>query len=126
MLLGVLSLLGLEIDHARSPATRAVMEVPHLEVGVILVGVIAPSFKGSASEPKRNHFSCSLFPRSTSTPYRVWFSGMQVGGWTQVYGDMLSFATIRGASHEVPFSQQERSLVLIKSFLEGKTFPEAF
>nr|GLL40513.1 serine carboxypeptidase-like 45 isoform X1 [Ipomoea trifida] len=63
---------------------------------------------------------------STSTPYRVWFAGMQVGGWTQVYGNMLSFATIRGASHEAPFSQPERSLVLFKSFLEGRPLPEAF
>ncbi|KAJ8569653.1 hypothetical protein K7X08_006230 [Anisodus acutangulus] len=63
---------------------------------------------------------------STSSPYRVWFAGMQVGGWTQVYGDLLSFATIRGASHEAPFSQPERSLVLFKSFLEGKPLPETF
>ncbi|CAI9775262.1 unnamed protein product [Fraxinus pennsylvanica] len=62
----------------------------------------------------------------TSTPYRVWFAGMQVGGWTQVYGNILSFATIRGASHEAPFSQPERSLVLFKAFLEGRPLPEAF
>ncbi|GFQ01188.1 serine carboxypeptidase-like 45 [Phtheirospermum japonicum] len=62
----------------------------------------------------------------TSTPYRVWFAGMQVGGWTQVYGNMLSFATIRGASHEAPFSQPERSLVLFKAFLEGRPLPEQF
>ncbi|CAI9768790.1 unnamed protein product [Fraxinus pennsylvanica] len=62
----------------------------------------------------------------TSTQYRVWFSGMQVGGWTQVYGNILSFATIRGASHEAPFSQPERSLVLFKAFLEGRPLPEAF
>ncbi|PON91804.1 Serine carboxypeptidase-like [Trema orientale] len=62
----------------------------------------------------------------TTVPYRVWFEGQQVGGWTQVYGDILSFATIRGASHEAPFSQPERSLVLFKSFLEGRPLPEAF
>ncbi|CAA3022035.1 serine carboxypeptidase-like 45 [Olea europaea var. sylvestris] len=62
----------------------------------------------------------------TSTPYRVWFAGMQVGGWTQVYGNILSFATIRGASHEAPFSQPGRSLVLFKAFLEGRPLPEAF
>ncbi|KAL2543452.1 Serine carboxypeptidase-like 45 [Abeliophyllum distichum] len=62
----------------------------------------------------------------TSTPYRVWFAGMQVGGWTQVYGNILSFATIRGASHEAPFSQPERSLVLFKAFLEGRPLPEGF
>ncbi|WOL11470.1 serine carboxypeptidase-like 45 [Canna indica] len=62
----------------------------------------------------------------TTVPYRVWFEGKQVGGWTQVYGDMLSFATIRGASHEAPFSQPERSLVLFRSFLQGSPLPEAF
>ncbi|KAG8365804.1 hypothetical protein BUALT_Bualt17G0009900 [Buddleja alternifolia] len=62
----------------------------------------------------------------TSTPYRVWFAGMQVGGWTQVYGNMLSFATIRGASHEAPFSQPERSFVLFKAFLEGRPLPQQF
>ncbi|KAL3500964.1 hypothetical protein ACH5RR_035413 [Cinchona calisaya] len=61
-----------------------------------------------------------------TTPYRVWFSGMQVGGWTQVYGNVLSFATVRGASHEAPFSQPERSLVLFKAFVEGRPLPEAF
>jgi serine carboxypeptidase-like clade II len=89
----------------------------------------------------------------TTTPYRVWFEGQQVtaltivvikwrtlwhfftefiinlfpqvGGWTQVYGDgLLSFATIRGASHEAPFSQPERSLVLFRAFLQGQPLPE--
>lgn len=50
----------------------------------------------------------------------------QVGGWTQVYGDILSFATIRGASHEAPFSQPERALVLFKAFLQGRPLPETF
>ncbi|WVZ05377.1 hypothetical protein V8G54_018723 [Vigna mungo] len=62
----------------------------------------------------------------TTVPYRVWFEKQQVGGWTQVYGDILSFATIRGASHEAPFSQPERSLVLFKSFLEGRPMPQEF
>ncbi|KAL5724472.1 Serine carboxypeptidase-like 45 [Ranunculus cassubicifolius] len=61
-----------------------------------------------------------------SAPYRVWFQGKQVGGWSQVYGNILSFATIRGASHEAPFSQPERSLVMFKAFLEGRPLPEAF
>lgn len=48
----------------------------------------------------------------------------QVAGWTQVYDDILSFATIRGASHEAPFSQPARALVLFKAFLAGKPLPE--
>ncbi|KAK4486207.1 hypothetical protein RD792_008877 [Penstemon davidsonii] len=63
---------------------------------------------------------------NTTVPYRVWFEGHQVGGWTQVYGNVLSFATIRGASHEAPFSQPERSFVLFKSFLESRPLPQEF
>jgi serine carboxypeptidase-like clade 2 len=60
---------------------------------------------------------------NTTVPYSVWFQGKQVAGWVQVYGNILSFATVRGASHEVPFSQPERSLVLFKAFLQGQTPP---
>ncbi|XP_065872627.1 serine carboxypeptidase-like 45 [Euphorbia lathyris] len=63
---------------------------------------------------------------NTTEPYRAWFAGKQVGGWTQVYGNILSFATIRGAAHEVPYSQPERSLILFKSFLEGRHLPRVF
>ncbi|KAE8125151.1 hypothetical protein FH972_019985 [Carpinus fangiana] len=62
---------------------------------------------------------------NTVVPYSAWFEGRQVAGWTQVYGEALSFATIRGASHEAPFSQPKRSLVLLTSFLAGKPLPEA-
>ncbi|KAF7008995.1 hypothetical protein CFC21_023633 [Triticum aestivum] len=63
---------------------------------------------------------------NATVPYRVWFQGKQVGGWTQVFGDALSFATIRGASHEAPFSQPERSLVLFRAFLASRPLPESF
>ncbi|KAI5015506.1 serine carboxypeptidase-like 45 [Hordeum vulgare subsp. vulgare] len=63
---------------------------------------------------------------NATVPYRVWFQGKQVGGWTQVFGDVLSFATIRGASHEAPFSQPERSLVLFRAFLASRPLPESF
>ncbi|KMT15208.1 hypothetical protein BVRB_3g063190 [Beta vulgaris subsp. vulgaris] len=57
----------------------------------------------------------------TTVSYRTWLSDKQVGGWTQVYGDILAFATIRGAAHEAPYSQPARSLVLFRSFLNGYT-----
>ncbi|KAE9612495.1 hypothetical protein Lal_00033256 [Lupinus albus] len=60
---------------------------------------------------------------NTTVSYRAWFEGRQVAGWTQVYGDILSFATIRGAAHEAPLSQPKRSLVMLKAFLEGKPLP---
>ena len=49
---------------------------------------------------------------------------LQVGGWTQVYGNnQLSFASIRGASHTAPATQPARSLLLFKAFLDGKPLP---
>lgn len=61
----------------------------------------------------------------TNVPYRVWVQEKQVAGWTQVYSDALSYATIRGAGHEAPISQPERSLLMFASFLRGKPLPKA-
>ncbi|KAK8448701.1 hypothetical protein SEVIR_7G086400v4 [Setaria viridis] len=64
---------------------------------------------------------------NATAPYRAWFQGKQVGGWTRVFGGgALSFATVRGASHEAPFSQPERSLGLFRAFLAGRPLPESF
>lgn len=60
---------------------------------------------------------------NTTVPYKSWLQDKQVGGWTQVYGDILTFATIRGAAHEAPYSQPARSLALFSSFLKGKPLP---
>lgn len=48
----------------------------------------------------------------------------QVGGWTEVY-DGLTFATVRGAGHEVPLFQPERAYTLFRSFLKGKELPKS-
>ncbi|GMY19565.1 serine carboxypeptidase-like 45 isoform X2 [Fagus crenata] len=62
----------------------------------------------------------------TTVPYRAWFEGKQVGGWTQIYGKtQLSFASIRGGSHFAPLTQPARSFLLFKAFLAGKPLPNA-
>ncbi|AES65468.1 serine carboxypeptidase-like protein [Medicago truncatula] len=43
-----------------------------------------------------------------------------VAGWTETYGDILTFTIIRGAGHAAPTSQPRRSLRLFKSFIEAK------
>lgn len=47
----------------------------------------------------------------------------QVGGYAVVYDGNLTFATVRGAGHEVPSYQPARSLEMIKSFLNGENLP---
>ncbi|XP_027350097.1 serine carboxypeptidase-like 45 [Abrus precatorius] len=61
----------------------------------------------------------------TSVPYSAWFVDKQVGGWTQVYGNHLTYATVRAASHATPTTQPKRSFILFNAFLQGKPLPKA-
>jgi serine carboxypeptidase-like clade 2 len=56
------------------------------------------------------------------TPWYPWLSGDEVGGYAVIYKG-LTFATVRGAGHEVPEFQPSRALTLFKSFLAGTPLP---
>ncbi|KAI5067110.1 hypothetical protein GOP47_0017638 [Adiantum capillus-veneris] len=59
---------------------------------------------------------------STTLPYSPWYAHGQVGGWTRAF-ENLTYATVRGAAHMVPYTQPQRALVLFEAFLEGKHLP---
>ncbi|GKD01483.1 serine carboxypeptidase 24-like protein [Tanacetum coccineum] len=69
-------------------------------------------------------YSLSHLNLTVKTRWYPWYSNGQVGGWTEVY-DGLTFATVRGAGHEVPLLQPERALLLFQSFLAGKNLPQS-
>lgn len=58
-----------------------------------------------------------------TVPYGAWYHKEQVGGWYTEYGGMLTFATVRGAAHMVPYAQPARALHLFTSFILGKKLP---
>ncbi|KAH7426059.1 hypothetical protein KP509_11G082900 [Ceratopteris richardii] len=58
-----------------------------------------------------------------SVPYSAWYDRRQVGGWTVQYGKNLTFATVRGAAHMVPYSQPSRALTMFRNFLGGRKLP---
>ncbi|THU51342.1 hypothetical protein C4D60_Mb06t30020 [Musa balbisiana] len=60
-----------------------------------------------------------------TVPYGVWFYKGQVGGWVTEYGSLLTFATVRGASHMVPYAQPARALRLFTSFIHGQRLPNS-
>ncbi|XP_057967263.1 serine carboxypeptidase 24 isoform X2 [Malania oleifera] len=69
--------------------------------------------------------SLSHLNLTIKTPWYPWYSGPQeVGGWTEEYQG-LTFATVRGAGHEVPLFQPKRAFILLRSFLSGKHLPPA-
>lgn len=54
-------------------------------------------------------------------PWRAWRSTTgQVGGWTVRYKKGLTFASVRGAGHMVPYTQPERAFYLFSQFVHGK------
>lgn len=58
-----------------------------------------------------------------TVPYGAWFHQKQVGGWATEYGNLLTFATVRGAAHMVPYAQPSRALHLFSSFIRGRRLP---
>ncbi|KAM7511183.1 hypothetical protein LguiB_010058 [Lonicera macranthoides] len=60
-----------------------------------------------------------------TVPYGAWFHKGQVGGWATEYGNLLTFATVRGAAHMVPYAQPSRALHLFSSFIRGRRLPNA-
>ncbi|CAN4080596.1 unnamed protein product [Withania somnifera] len=59
------------------------------------------------------------------TPWYPWFHNDEVGGYAQAYKGNLTFATVRGAGHQVPSYQPARALTLAKHFLAGKHLPNS-
>ncbi|XP_004290564.1 PREDICTED: serine carboxypeptidase-like 42 [Fragaria vesca subsp. vesca] len=58
-----------------------------------------------------------------TVPYGAWFHKGQVGGWATEYGNLLTFATVRGAAHMVPYAQPSRALHLFSSFVRNRRLP---
>ncbi|CAL9233719.1 unnamed protein product [Arabidopsis halleri] len=70
-------------------------------------------------------FSLSKLNLPVKARWYPWYSGNQVGGRTEVY-EGLTFVTVRGAGHEVPFFQPQSALILLRSFLAGKELPRSY
>ncbi|KAL5724992.1 hypothetical protein ACHQM5_008189 [Ranunculus cassubicifolius] len=64
------------------------------------------------------------------TKYGPWYDKKQVGGWSQSFMGLqegknvtLTYATVRGAAHEVPFTSPSQALTLFRAFLAGSPLP---
>ncbi|XP_042501941.1 serine carboxypeptidase-like 35 [Macadamia integrifolia] len=55
--------------------------------------------------------------------WRAWFHRRQVAGWVVTYEGGLTFATVRGAGHQVPVLRPDQALFLFSHFLSSKTLP---
>ncbi|KAK3017292.1 hypothetical protein RJ639_006396 [Escallonia herrerae] len=70
-------------------------------------------------------YSIETMKLSIKTAWHHWFIKGEVGGFTQVYEGDLTFATVRGAGHQVPSYQPRRGLSLVMHFLAGTPLPDS-
>ncbi|KAM4121809.1 hypothetical protein ACB094_01G033800 [Castanea mollissima] len=69
-----------------------------------------------------SRYSINTLKLPVTTAWRPWHFDNEVGGYVVGYKG-VTFATVRGAGHEVPSYQPERALTMISSFLTGKLPP---
>nr|XP_011460258.1 PREDICTED: serine carboxypeptidase-like 31 [Fragaria vesca subsp. vesca] len=67
-------------------------------------------------------YSLSALGLPITKTWRPWYHQKQVSGWYQEY-EGLTYATFRGAGHDVPSFKPAESLVLFTSFLLGESPP---
>ncbi|XP_077218533.1 serine carboxypeptidase-like 40 [Tasmannia lanceolata] len=67
-----------------------------------------------------SRYSLEKLKLPVETTWYPWYNNGEVGGYSVVYKGNLTFATVRGAGHEVPSYQPVRALELIDTFLQGK------
>merc|ERR1712226_1817293 len=68
-------------------------------------------------------YSLNKMMLPVETAWYPWFIDREVGGYAQKYKGDLTFATVRGAGHQVPSYQPLRALSLISHFLSGEPLP---
>nr|XP_043616601.1 serine carboxypeptidase-like 25 [Erigeron canadensis] len=69
-------------------------------------------------------FALAQLKLKTKVAWYPWYVKKQVGGWTEVY-EGLTFATVRGAGHEVPLFKPRAALQLLVSFLKDQPLPKS-
>ncbi|KAL3514534.1 hypothetical protein ACH5RR_027251 [Cinchona calisaya] len=67
-------------------------------------------------------FAVNKLKLSVRTPWHPWYLENEVAGYVVEYQN-LTFVTVRGAGHFVPYYQPARALALFSSFINGKLPP---
>ncbi|KAH9289438.1 hypothetical protein KI387_033555, partial [Taxus chinensis] len=67
-------------------------------------------------------YSLNALGLPTKGPWRPWYYHSQVSGWMQEY-EGLTYATFRGAGHEVPLFKPANALAFFRTFLSGAALP---
>lgn len=70
-------------------------------------------------------FSINKMGLKIEEEWRAWFYKKEVAGWVERYEKGLTFATVRGAGHQVPLFAPGQSLSLFTHFLSATNLPSS-
>ncbi|XP_010522153.1 PREDICTED: serine carboxypeptidase-like 35 [Tarenaya hassleriana] len=70
-------------------------------------------------------YSIKKMGLKVESEWRAWFHKNQVAGWVETYVGGLTFATVRGAGHQVPLFAPPPSLSLFSHFLSSLSLPSS-
>ncbi|KAF3956590.1 hypothetical protein CMV_018292 [Castanea mollissima] len=101
--------------------TTILPTINHLISSGISVWIYSGDIDGRVSVTT-TRYAINTLKLPVTTKWRPWYSDNEVGGYVIGYKG-VTFATVRGAGHEVPSYQPERALTMISSFLTGKLPP---
>ncbi|KAF6147193.1 hypothetical protein GIB67_025465 [Kingdonia uniflora] len=90
---------------------------------ISLKGIIRSGDTDARVPVTSTKYSLKTLDLPLKTSWSPWFVNEEVGGYTFEYEGALTFATVRGAGHEVPSFQPRRALTLIKYVLDGESLP---
>ncbi|KAK7341307.1 hypothetical protein VNO80_24233 [Phaseolus coccineus] len=70
-------------------------------------------------------YSLEELKLNVTNEWRAWFEGKEVAGWVEEYEGGLTFASVRGAGHQVPVSAPQQALSLFSHFLSSQPLPSS-
>lgn len=108
-------------DWSDSPSTVLPLLKEFIDTG-IRVWVYSGDIDGRVPVTS-TRYSLNELKLQVEYEWYAWYIKNEVAGYTVAYKGNLTFATVRGAGHEVPSYQPRRALALVESFLKGKQHP---
>ncbi|XP_047314440.1 serine carboxypeptidase-like 40 [Impatiens glandulifera] len=112
----------LHYNNPKDYVSTVIPELRELMAGGIRIWIFSGDVDGRVPVTS-SEYSIASMKLPIKNEWRPWVFNQEVGGYVQVYKGDLTFATVRGAGHEVPSYEPARALTLIASFLKGKPLP---
>ncbi|CAI0560336.1 unnamed protein product [Linum tenue] len=113
-----------DVVQYREASTSVLGDIHNLLANNVTVWIFSGDMDGRVPFTS-SQYSIKVMKPTIETKFHPWYIAGQVGGYTETYKGGLTFATVRGAGHEVPSYQPLRALSLFMHFIGGTPLPNS-